>query len=296
MRDAQAAATVWNLFLLFALSALWGASYTFIRIGVETIPPLTFIAARTTIAGVLLTAWMRVSGIAWPRDVAVWRQFLIQSLLNSVVPFTLIAWAEQSVEAGLATILNSVSPVLTFLGTWLVTRQERLTSRKLLGVVAGLTGVCLIVGMSALEGVGHGVVAQLAVIAASICYAAAAIYSHAFKGLPPIAPAAGSMLMGAALLIPACLFVDRPWLLHPSSTSIEALMALSVFSTALAFVIYFRLVQTVGSVGTTSQAYLRVPIGVAIGVIFLGESLSPTALLGLVCVVVGVAAMTIPQR
>src|SRR6202048_5144079 len=112
----------------------------------------------------------------------------------------------------------------------------------------------------------------------------------------PLAPAAGSLLSGAAVLIPISLVVERPWTLAPSASSIFALSGLAVFSTALAFVIYFRLIQTLGSVGTTAQAYLRVPIGVALGVVFLGETLSPTAWMGLGCVVIGVAAMTIPAR
>ena len=111
-----------------------------------------------------------------------------------------------------------------------------------------------------------------------------------------MAPAAGSLLCGAAILIPLSLVVDRPWTLAPSAGSMLALLVLAVFSTALAFVIYFRLVQTLGSVGTTAQAYLRVPIGVAVGVVFLGESLTATAWIGLACVVIGVAAMTIPAR
>lgn len=109
-------------------------------------------------------------------------------------------------------------------------------------------------------------------------------------------PAAGSLICGAVILIPASLIVDRPWILAPNIESVLALLALSVFSTALAFVIYFRLVQTLGSVGTTAQAYLRVPIGVAIGVLFLGETLSSTAWVGLACVVAGVIAMTLPAR
>lgn len=109
-------------------------------------------------------------------------------------------------------------------------------------------------------------------------------------------PAAGSMICGAAVLIPASLFIEQPWNLAPSPDSVLALLALSVFSTALAFVIYFRLVQTLGSVGATAQAYLRVPIGVAISVVFLGETLTSTALLGLACVIAGVAAMTLPAR
>jgi drug/metabolite transporter (DMT)-like permease len=136
---------------------------------------------------------------------------------------------------------------------------------------------------------------QLAIVAATACYAAAAIYGRGFDGLPPVVPALGSMLLGAMLLVPASLIVDRPWTLHPSMASLAALLGLSVCSTAVAFVIYFRLVQTLGSVGTTAQAYLRVPIGVAVGMTFLGESLTPAAWVGFACVVSGVAAMTIPQ-
>jgi len=127
-------------------------------------------------------------------------------------------------------------------------------------------------------------------------YAGAAIFSRGFKGLDPMAPAAGSLISGAAILIPVSVLVDRPWTLSPSMPSLLALLGLSVISTAFAFVIYFRLIQTLGSVGTTAQAYLRVPIGVALGVVFLGETLSPTAWIGLGCVVIGVAAMTMPAR
>jgi drug/metabolite transporter (DMT)-like permease len=276
------------------LAALWGASYTFIKIGVETVPPVTLIAVRTLIAGALLLIVMRFRGLTMPRDPATWRRFLFQACLNSVVPFTLIAWAERTVDAGLATILNSTSPIFVFLLTMAMVRHEPVTGRKLLGVIAGR--ICLIVGVQALGGLGRELVAQLAIVAATICYAGAAIFGRSFKGLDPIIPAAGSMLCGTAILIPASLAIERPWLLTPSTDSLLALLALSVFSTALAFTIYFRLLHTLGSVGTTAQAYLRVPIGVAIGVFFLGETLTSTAWIGLACVVVGVAAMTIPAR
>lgn len=285
-----------ELALLLGLSTLWGASYTFIRIGVETIPPVTLIAARTLIAGLVLAAIIRGRGLAWPRDAATWRRFALQAALNSVVPFTLIAWAEQVTDAGLATILNSTSPIFTFLLTAGVTRHEPVTLRKLLGVAAGLVGICLIIGVQALSGLGHALWAQLAIVAATICYAGAAIVGKGFKGLDPMLPAAGSLLSGSALLLPAALLVDHPWRLAPSQPSILALLALAVFSTAAALVIYFRLLQTLGSLGATAQSYLRVPIGVAIGVLALGETLSPTAWLGLACVLAGVIAMTWPAR
>ena len=285
-----------ELALLLALSALWGASYTFIKVGVETIPPVTLIASRTLLAGAILTAIIRWRGLRLPKDIATWLRFLVQACLNSVVPFTLIAWAEQTTDAGLATILNSTSPIFTFLLTVLVTRHEAVTGRKLFGVAAGLFGICLIIGVQALGGIGHELWAQIAIVAATICYAGAAIFGKGFKGLDPMMPAAGSMICGAAILIPASLAIDRPWTLAPSTASVLALLGLAVLSTALAFAIYFRLVQTLGSIGTTAQAYLRVPIGVAIGVLFLGEALTSTAWLGLACVVAGVAAMTVPAR
>jgi drug/metabolite transporter (DMT)-like permease len=285
-----------ELALLLVLSTLWGASYTFIKIGAETIPPVTLVAARTLVAAGILVAILHLRGLKLPTDRRVWGRSLFQACLNSVVPFTLIAWAEQTTDAGLATILNSTSPIFTFLLTALVTRHEAVTSRKLFGVAAGLIGICLIVGVEALRGVGHEMSAQLAIVAATICYAGAAIFAKTFKGLDPMMPAAGSLICGTVMLIPISLVVDRPWTLAPSIDSVLALFALSVFSTALAFVIYFRLVQTLGSVGTTAQAYLRVPIGVAIGVLFLGEALSSMAWLGMACVVAGIIAMTLPAR
>jgi drug/metabolite transporter (DMT)-like permease len=281
--------------LLLVLATLWGASYALIKVGVETVPPVTLIAARTLIAAALLLGIARWRGLRLPRDGLTWRRFLIQACLNSAIPFTLIAWGERLVDAAPATVLNSTAPIFVFLLTAAITRHEPVTMRKLLGVVSGMAGVCLIIGAEALSGFGEQLLAPLAIVAASVCYAGAAIFGKTFKELDPVLPAAGSLICGAVVLFPASLLVDQPWTLMPSRGSLLALIGLSVFSTALALVIYFRLVHTLGSVGVTSQAYLRVPIGVAIGVVFLGEQLTSVALLGLACVIVGVAAMTAPR-
>lgn len=285
-----------DLACLLVLATLWGGSYSFIKLGVETIPPITLIAARTLIAGALLLVVIRLRGLTLPRDPVIWRRFLIQACLNSAVPFTLIAWAETSVDAGLATILNAGSPIFAFLLSLLLFRAEAAAGRKLLGVAAGMFGVCLIIGVEALSGFGRELWAQLALVAAAACYGGAALFGRNFKGLDPIMPAAGSLICGAAILLPLSLLVDRPWMLTPSATSIQALLALSLFSTALAFILYFRLIDRLGTVGATSVAYLRVPTGVAIGVLVLGERLSPTAWAGLALVIVGVFAMTLPER
>jgi drug/metabolite transporter (DMT)-like permease len=282
--------------LLLVLAVLWGGSYTFIKLGVETIPPLTLIAARTLIAGLVLLMVVRWRGLRLPRDLATWRLFIVQACLNSVVPFTLIAWAERSVDAGLATILSSTSPIFVVLLSCLSASAERLPRLRLAGIAAGLAGTVLIVGRQAMSGFGEQLWAQFALVAASICYGGAALFGRSFKGLDPIMPAAGSLLCGALVLLPLSLVLDRPWTLAPSVQSIQALVALSLISTALAFVIYFRLIARLGSVATTSVAYLRVPTGVLIGMVFLGEALVPTAWAGLVLVIAGVLAMTLPLR
>jgi drug/metabolite transporter (DMT)-like permease len=141
--------------LLLVLAILWGASYTFIRVGVAAIPPVTLIVARSLIGGGLLFAMLAGRGLVMPRDLAVWRRFMLQALLNSVIPFTLIAGAEQTVEAGLTTILCLTSPIFTFLITFAITRHEPVTLAKLFGVVTGIGGICLIVGVEALGGIGQ---------------------------------------------------------------------------------------------------------------------------------------------
>ncbi|QIB36187.1 EamA family transporter [Ancylobacter pratisalsi] len=285
-----------ELALLLLLSTLWGASYSFIKIGVETIPPLTFMAGRTLLAGAVLLAVLQARGLRLPADRATWRMFLIQACLNSVLPFTLIAWAETRLDAGLAVILNATTPIFAFLIALLIGRREGMGVRKLFGVASGLAGACLTVGAGALHGLGGDVLPQLAVLAATLCYGGGALFGARFRGLDPMMPAAGSMICGAALLLPASFAFDRPWTLSPSTGSLLALVALALFSTALAFVLFFHLVQTLGSLGATAQAYLRVPIGVGISVVFLGEALPPTAWLGLIAVVAGVIAMTWPAR
>src|SRR4051794_4537398 len=146
-----------ELALLLALATLWGASYTFLKIAVATIPPVTLIAGRTLIAGLLLVAIMRWRGIALPADAANWRRFLFQACLNSVIPWTMVAWGTRALDAGVATILNSTAPIFTFFLTFAITRHEAVTFRKLVGVVAGMAGICLIVGMQGLAGGGGGI-------------------------------------------------------------------------------------------------------------------------------------------
>lgn len=281
---------------LILLATLWGSSFSFLKLTVATVPPLTAIACRTAIAGAVLYAVMRWQGDRLPRDWESWKTFIIVSAVNTVLPFILIAWGLQYVNASLGVILNSTTPIFAFLITWAVTRQEPITHRRAFGVAAGLTGILLIVGMSALSGLGQQLVPQLALVLSSVSYATSAIYGRAFRDMNPVVPACGSILFGAAVLTPMAIVIDRPWTISPSVESLTSLVVLAVFCTAIGNVLFFRLLGTLGSLGTTAQSYLRVPIGVLVGVLLLGEEMTSTAGVGLVCVVAGVMAMSWPAN
>jgi drug/metabolite transporter (DMT)-like permease len=156
--------------------------------------------------------------------------------------------------------------------------------------------VVTIIGLDALTTLGTHTMAELACVAGSLVYAVAAIVGRRFAGVPPLVPAAGSNLVAAAILIPLALAFDQPWTLEPSARSMFAVLALAVFSTGFAFTIYFHLLATIGSISTASQAYLRILVGVAFGVLFLGERLTPNVVAGLVLVFAGVVAMTVAPR
>ena len=279
--------------LLLVLATLWGGGFSLIKLSLETIPPITTITLRTAIAGIVLFSLMRMRGLAVPRDLDSWKSFATVSMVNTVVPFVLIAWGLMSVDASLGIILNSTTPIFAFLLTWGVTRHEAVTGRKLFGVIAGIAGILMIVGTEALSGVGRQILPQLSLVAASLSYACSAIYGRTFRDMNPLVPAACSLSFGALVLAPFAIVLEQPWTIRPSPTSITALVVLGVVGTALGNVLYFRLLGTLGSLGAISQSYLRVPMGVLAGMVLLGERLSPTGWFGLVCVVLGVAAMTV---
>lgn len=284
-----------SILLVMLLALLWGAGFPLTKVAVETIPPLTVAAVRALLGGLLLLA------VLGPRAKLLWGEvrhgdaFALQALFNCAIPWSLVAWASRTIDAGLATILNSLSPIFIFLITWGITRHEPATSRKLAGVTLGLAGVLAIIGMNALAGLGGHTLAEIACVAGSLSYAIAGVIGRRYDRLPSLVPAAGATLMGAAMLVPVALVVEG-WPAQPSMRSMLAVMGLAVFSTGAAFVVYFRLLSTIGSIGTSSQAYLRIVIGVGLSVAFLGETLTAPMAVGMALVVSGVVAMTLPPR
>ena len=282
--------------LLTLLSLIWGCSFTLIKVAIDTVPPVTMVAARVSIAALLLALVVKRRGLSLPRDLMTWAAFLIQGLLQSALPFMLISWGEKHIASGLAGVLNATPPMFVLLIT-LATRHEgqRISGQKALGTGFGLAGVLLIIGVQSLRSVGATApLAQSAVLGASLCYALAPMWARRFAELPAIVTATGSMSCAAALTVPASLFLDRPWMLSPTPAAVGAVTVLAVICTAVAMIIYFRLVRTLGALGTTSGSYLRAGFSVVLGILFLGESFTWFVAAGMVLIVVGMVVVTAP--
>ncbi len=260
------------------------------------IPPITLIAVRVSIAAVFLLSVLQWRMKSLPQDSKTWRMLLVQSFFNSIGAWTILAWGQQHVDSGLASVLNSTSPIFVFFFTLLVTRHEASSGLKLFGACLGLFGVVLIVGVDALTGLGQQVLGQLAALTGAVHYACAAIYGKRFSQLTATAAAAGTMIWACLILVPASLILDQPWTLRASTRAVLAALILGLFCTGIALLIYFRLLKTLGSIGVASQAYLRAGVGVLLGTVILGEQITPVIGIGLITTILGVVAINLSKR
>lgn len=278
--------------LLALLALLWGVAYNFAKVAVQTIPPLTMTALRFVIGAAVLAAVLRLRGVRILSARHPWPRLAVQAGVNNILPWSLTAWAALSIDSGLVTILNSTSPIFAFLITWAITRHEPATTGKLLGALVGLAGVLAIVGTDVFAGSGEHVAEQLACVAGAAMFGIAAVHGRKLDGMPSLLVATLTLLVGAVVMTPLSLVVDRPWTLTPSTESLVAMLCLAVFSSAAAVFVYYRILSTMGSIAAASQSYLRIVVGVTVGIVFLGESLTTERLVGMGLILAGVVAMT----
>lgn len=278
--------------LLVLLSFLWGASFTLIEIAVETIPPATIVFGRLAIGAGLLWAVVFWRGHRLPAAPGRKRALLLQGLLQSALPFTLISWGQQFIDSGMAGLLNVTPPLFVFLIGFVLLGDRQAALRRACGTLIGLAGVLVILGPAVLAGDKSSVLGQLAVTAASLSYAMAALYAKRFSDQPPVLTAAWSMGFAALLMAPVSLLSDEPFSLAPAPEALLAVVLMGVFSTAVAMVLYFRLVRTLGALGVTSGSYLRAGFSITLGILLLGEAATASLALGLVMIFAGVAVVT----
>jgi drug/metabolite transporter (DMT)-like permease len=283
-------ATDW--LLLVTLSILWGGSFFFGKVAVLELPPLTVAFGRVAIAAAILIVLARITGVALPVTFAAWRPFAIMGLLNNAIPFVLILWGQTHIPSGLAAILNATTPLFTVLVAHAATRDERLTPSRLAGVTIGLGGVVAMIGPDLLRDLGSNVAAQGACLLAAISYAFAGIYGRRFRGEPALRVAAGQLVMSSLMLAPLAVVLDRPWTLTPPSAAAwAALMGTAILSTALGYLIYFRVLARAGATNVLLVTFLIPVSAILLGTLILGEQLAVGHIVGMAAIAIGLAAI-----
>ena len=280
--------------LLITLSMIWGGSFLFVSIALRALPPMTIVFLRLVLGAVVLYAIALAIGLRLPRDWRIWAAFLGIGLLNNVIPYSLIAWGLTHIGAGHASILNATTPFSAVIVAHFLTHDEKMSAGRLTGVLVGFTGVVLMIGPEALQGLGSHILAQLAVLAAGVSYAVGGVLSRRFRtmGIPPLGMATGQMIAQTVILIPMTLAVDRPWTLPmPGLDAWGAVLALALFSTALAYIIYFRLIVTAGATNALLVTFLIPVSAIFLGTTFLGEQLEPKHFVGMGFIGLGLAAI-----
>jgi drug/metabolite transporter (DMT)-like permease len=280
--------------MLGLLSLLWGGSFLFNEIALPEAPPLIIIAMRSALAAVTLIAVARAAGHRLPRQPHVWVAFLIMGALNNLLPMVLIVNAQTRITGGLAAILMATTPLCTAITACILTRdpRERLSARRWAGIGIGAIGVAVLIGPSALKGIGLDVLAEVAVLAASVSYGFANVFGRRFVELPPLVSAAGQISATALMAVPAALVLYPPWMLQPFSASVwGALLGLGLLSTALGYVVFFHILARTGAVAS-SLVTLIIPVcATVLGSLVVGDPIVPRQLFGMALIAGGLVAV-----
>jgi drug/metabolite transporter (DMT)-like permease len=276
----------WLVFL--SLGGMWGSSYLFIRFGVETLTPLTLVALRLGIGFALIAAVVVFAREPLPRSPRVYGHLVVMAVINIVMPFYLITWAEQSVESSLAAILTAPVPLFAIVVAALFLHDEPITVNRLVGLLIGFVGVVVLTSRG-LTGIGD-LAGELALVGAAVCYGSGVVYSRRHtRGLRPMIPAVFQVGFAFAISTVLALVFERPFELSPSLTAIVSVVWLGIVGSGLAYLAFFRLLRSWGATRTSAVAYLLPIVGIVLGVAFASETIDGRVLVGTAMVIGGVA-------
>lgn len=277
---------------LLLLAGMWGCTFFFVAVAQRDLPPLTLVALRVGIAAMALHLWLLLTGQRLPADARTLGRFLVMGFLNNLLPFALIFWAQTHIASGLAAILNAATPIFAMTLAHVLTRDDRLSTARVLGVLTGFLGVAVMVGLEALQGLSANLLGQLAVLGAALSYACAGLYGRRLRGYAPSVAACGQLSGSAVMALPLALLLDRPWMLSaPGAETIAAVVALALLGTAFGYVVYFQILASSGAVNLLLVTLLLPAVAVLLGVGLLGERLAPRQIAGMALIALGLAVI-----
>ncbi len=290
----QRSATTWVWLPFIALGFLWGTSYLWIKIGVETLPPLTLIGGRLTMGFIFLAIVVAVARQELPRSRRQYGHLLVMSVINIVIPFTLITVGEQSIDSALASILNAGVPLGVIILTPMFLPEEGLTAAKLVGLAVGFAGVMWLVAPGLTSGLGNNLPGELMMLGSTISYAAGNIYARRnVRGLRPMIPALFQVGFAAAIIVPLALIIDQPFSrVHAAPEAFVAIAWLGLLGSGAAYLCYFTILSHWGATRTSTVSYLLPVVGIAAGALVMGDPITPGRIGGTVLIVAGIAIVS----
>jgi len=273
--------------LLVLLSVLWGATFFFIAVANPHVPPFTLVLGRVGVAALALVPVVFLAGLRLPATAAGWWPFAVQAVVNNVIPFTLMVYGQHRIAGGLAAVLNATTPLFTLIVARLLA-GEPLTPSKLAGVLLGIAGVGVLVGPEALGSNASSVIGMLCILGAALSYAVSALWMRRLRHIPPLVSSAAQLTCSTAMLLPLAGIVDRFWLLPaPGWPAALAVLGLALLSTALAYIVFFRINATAGPTNVMLVTLL-IPVTAAfLGVLLLGETLTSHQIAGALVIASG---------
>ena len=277
---------------LLVLVVVWGTGFAFIHLAVQSIPPLSLAAGRIVSGAAVLYVAVRAAGLRLPPPGRIWLHFLVLGIVGNLLPFYLISWGQERVASGVAGILMAMNPLVTLVLAHFFVLGEYLSRNRVSGFALGFAGVVVLIGPEALLGIGSGgsdVVRQGAVLGGSLCDATNAILARRMPATHPLVAAAAVLLIASIVVVPGALIVDSPLELAPSAQSLAALAWLGLVPTAVATVVYFRVVASAGPTFLSLVNYPVPVVAVLTGAVVFGEQPEWTALVGLALILGGIA-------
>jgi drug/metabolite transporter (DMT)-like permease len=276
--------------MLLGLSVLWGGSFFFVEVALMEWPPLLLVAVRVGLAAVVLWSLVLIARWPVPSSGSAWRIFFVLGLVNNVLPFLLITWGQMSIASGLAAILNASAPIFTVIIAGLFLRDERMSMNRIIGAVLGLAGVAILIGPEAIDGQGASLLASLAVLGAALSYAVSGVYARRLPtlGINPIVASAGQLLMSAMIMLTLVAVFEEPATVLASGLKTwSAVVALAVLSTSLAYILYFRLIESAGATNAILVTLLIPVTAILLGWLFLDERLGTLQFVGMAVIAAG---------
>lgn len=278
-----------NYLLLVCLGVIWGSSYMFIRIVVGEVPAITLVAARLILSAAILWIAHRILRRSIPRERKLWAAYAVMGFLSGALPYTLIAWGEQYIHSSLAALLQATMPIFTVILAVFLAADERLTWTSAIGVALGFVGVVVLMLPDLREGLHANLLGQLAIVASSLSYAGATVFArNRLRGQPPLTSTMGQLTTGAVFTVPLSLLIDRPFALSPSPPAIGSWLALTVFGTVMAYVIYYALIERSSATFVSTVTYVIPIVGLMLGALVLNEPVTFNLLVSAALIIIGV--------